>query len=194
MTPEMTFPWDSNLNQHYGYALQCLLQKYDIQSFVEIGVLDGGLSDSLLGFRDMESYWGVDPFADYDGNRRAECVGAPIQVQRGTTNYMNKWFARRKRNSEKVYAKYPNANLLVMFSADAVKTVGDTDMVFIDGNHGYEHVTADIAAWVPKCRKIVSGHDYTTRWPDVVRAVNEHCTKHNIVLRVAPGNVWYYEK
>lgn len=51
------------------------------------------------------------------------------------------------------------------------------DMVFIDADHSYESVSDDIRAWLPKCRHLICGHDYTDdgvgHWPGVVRAVNE---------------------
>ena len=49
------------------------------------------------------------------------------------------------------------------------------DFVFIDGDHRYEFVKADIEAWVPKVKSggIVSGHDYG--WcTDVRAAVHEY--------------------
>jgi len=49
------------------------------------------------------------------------------------------------------------------------------DAVFIDGDHAYPSVIADIDAWLPKVRPggILAGHDYTPEIPDVVRAVHD---------------------
>ena len=46
-------------------------------------------------------------------------------------------------------------------AANGVKA-GLLDFVYIDGNHVFEHVVADLAAWAPKVRSggIVAGHDY----------------------------------
>lgn len=67
------------------------------------------------------------------------------------------------------------------FSVDAADGFedGSLDFAYIDANHAYEHVVADIAAWLPKVRSggIIAGHDYT-RWNlsgmpcGVVEAVN----------------------
>lgn len=48
--------------------------------------------------------------------------------------------------------------------------------VFIDANHLYDGISADISAWAPKIKPggILAGHDYRTKaWPDVTRAVDE---------------------
>jgi len=48
--------------------------------------------------------------------------------------------------------------------------------VYIDANHSYEGVKADIAAWLPKVKSggMIGGHDYSPKsWPGVIRAVDE---------------------
>jgi hypothetical protein len=77
-------------------------------------------------------------------------------------------------------------------SVDAAKDVPNRllDFVYIDANHGFEYVVADLAAWIPKIRSggVIAGHDYKTiaTRPDlkVVEAVNGWTTAHH----VAP---WY---
>lgn len=65
------------------------------------------------------------------------------------------------------------------------------DFVFLDGDHGYEAVKADIQAWLPKLKPgaILGGHDYSLDWPDVMRAANE---TFGYVRTVA--NCWYVVK
>lgn len=52
---------------------------------------------------------------------------------------------------------------------------GQVDFVFVDAAHDYEHVRADILAWLPKVKRggIIAGHDYTSDYPGVERAVEE---------------------
>lgn len=49
------------------------------------------------------------------------------------------------------------------------------DFVFIDADHRYEAIKADIAAWWPKVKAggRLAGHDYTMAFPGVIQAVNE---------------------
>jgi len=50
---------------------------------------------------------------------------------------------------------------------------GKVGMVFIDADHAYESVKADIAAWHPKVTKYLAGHDYAMTQFGVKRAVDE---------------------
>jgi predicted O-methyltransferase YrrM len=64
---------------------------------------------------------------------------------------------------------------------------GSIDWLFVDADHTYESVRADIAAWAPKVKAggLFSGHDFAA-WPGVTRAVLE---AFGAVERVA--NVWH---
>lgn len=54
---------------------------------------------------------------------------------------------------------------------------GVVGMVFLDGDHSYESVKADIEAWLPKVRSggLLCGHDYSDHegFPGVKQAVRE---------------------
>ena len=60
-------------------------------------------------------------------------------------------------------------------SVEAAKLYNDRslDFIFIDANHSYEFVKADIGAWLPKLKKggYIGGHDYD--WAGVKKAVDE---------------------
>lgn len=53
------------------------------------------------------------------------------------------------------------------------------DMVFIDGAHDYESVTADILAWAPLTTDLLCGHDYDH--PGVRQAVTELLPNHTTI-------------
>lgn len=67
-----------------------------------------------------------------------------------------------------------------LFDADSV------DMVFIDASHVYEDVKVDIDSWLPKCKKLLCGHDY--HMEGVKQAVNERFDNVGIV---EGSTVWY---
>lgn len=63
------------------------------------------------------------------------------------------------------------------------------DLIYIDADHRYEAVKADIEAWRPHLRPggIIAGHDY--HLAGVARAVDELFTD----FRLVNGRVWYVE-
>lgn len=69
------------------------------------------------------------------------------------------------------------SNCHVMQSTEAARLYDDAsvDFVFLDADHSYEAVAADIAAWWPKVKSggVLAGHDFAASWPGVQRAVRE---------------------
>lgn len=61
--------------------------------------------------------------------------------------------------------RYEGVSLIRKFSVEAAKDFedGELDFVFLDCNHRFEFVVADIAAWLPKLRvgSLLAGHDYS---------------------------------
>ena len=70
---------------------------------------------------------------------------------------------------------FENITLHKSYCEDAVNKFEDKyfDLIYIDANHSYEDVKANIELFLPKCKSIISGHDYQQEWPGVVKAVNE---------------------
>ncbi len=82
--------------------------------------------------------------------------------------------------------KAGRVELVQGFSTDAADRFDDGffDVVYVDANHTYDAVLADLEAWAPKIKEggRLMGHDYTTR-PEalaqgfgVVEAVEKFCT------------------
>ncbi|MDD5643279.1 MAG: class I SAM-dependent methyltransferase [Syntrophales bacterium] len=69
---------------------------------------------------------------------------------------------------------FPQLTIMRLSSLAAARVLDQpVDMVFIDADHSYEAVRADILAWRTKARKLICGHDYKKSWPGVQRAVQE---------------------
>jgi len=80
-------------------------------------------------------------------------------------------------------------------SVEASKDFEDEsiEIVFIDADHEYEPVKADIAAWLPKVRKggLIAGHDYLL--PSTKKAVDE-AFGNSVIFRNAMENCWIVQK
>jgi len=81
---------------------------------------------------------------------------------------------------------YPNISIMKMPSLVAAKEIAGADMVFIDGEHTYESIKADIEAWLPKAKRVIAGHDYQPGFPGVIKAVNEIFGKVQV-----EDTIWY---
>ena len=85
---------------------------------------------------------------------------------------------------------YPNLKILKGFSADMAEGFNGNkvDMIFIDAGHSYEECKSDIEAWLPKCKKIIAGHDFSDSFPGVKKAVTEKFGEVNII-----DSIWWKE-
>lgn len=119
----------------------------EMDSVAEIGCLHGRSAYALLSGCPGPVYC-VDPWDDVDDLSYASFLGNCGQ--------------------------FPNLQAVRGRSPTAASSVPDIDMVFIDGDHEYESVIADIRAWLPKARKLICGHDYNhPGFPGVRAAVDE---------------------
>ncbi len=75
-------------------------------------------------------------------------------------------------------------------SLDALEFVGNEslDLVYVDGDHRYEAVVADIQGWKPKLRKggVLAGHDWS--FPAVQKALSETLNGKEVAL--FQGDSW----
>lgn len=125
---------------------------------VEVGVFRGALSRYLLR-KGVDRLFMVDNWLPADEQpkhykeTRDYCAGlAPDEAA------ANEALARQV-----AAASGGRAVVLKMSSVDAARQINDgsMDFVFLDGDHSYEGLKADIAAWLPKVRKggWIGGHD-----------------------------------
>jgi hypothetical protein len=129
---------------------------------VEVGVEQAMFSRVICLTADK--LYGVDPLKAYKGYR-----------EHVTQSKLDGFYEKVMQRMETY-----NFEFIRKFSVDAAKDFEDEslDFVYIDANHDYESVKADIEAWLPKVKKggIISGHDYCRRGNmnfGVIEAVNE---------------------
>lgn len=89
----------------------------------------------------------------------------------------------------------PRLAIFPMSSVEAADWVADAslDLVFIDADHTYKSVSADIRAWLPKVRPggILAGHDYSSFFPGVVQAVRELAQDTGWQLHLSTESLWW---
>lgn len=120
-----------------------------MDSVVEVGSLHGRSTTALLDGCHGPVY-AIDPWDDPAGHGYPSFMGS--------------------------CGHYSNLRPVVGRSPDVIAEcdLPDVDMVFIDGDHSEAGVAADIDGWLPKCRRIICGHDYIHGggYPDVAVVVD----------------------
>lgn len=148
------------------HVLSDLVRHSGLRVGAEIGVAEGRFSAGLLSLCPEVRLWGFDTY------------------QPGYETWMGtRWTEETQRaNAEAAFAVVerfrPRFTLVCKSSIDAANWLDDASLcfVFIDADHSYDAVKADIAAWLPKIRDggWITGHDYDSeKFPGVVKAVEE---------------------
>lgn len=128
----------------------------------EIGVATAENAFSMLSLLPIERFYAIDPYVLYVQNgKKLDYSQQEVEAHK-----------RLKPFKEKVV-------WLKFLSQQAVNFIDEKlDFVYIDGNHQYEYVKADIELYYPKILDggILGGHDI--QFPGVEKAVKEFATKH----------------
>jgi hypothetical protein len=148
------------------HVIADLVNQHGLTVGAEIGVAEGRFSAGLLSFCPDVRLWAIDDYRP------------------GYKTWMGtEWDAQTQQTNNRAAVEVMNASagrmtLLLQSSLRAAEDFaeGELDFVFIDADHAYEAVKADITAWRTKIRPEgwITGHDYDLRkFPGVVRAVEE---------------------
>jgi cephalosporin hydroxylase len=107
-----------------------------------------------------------------DSGKNLEIVGVEIFLQ--VDNHRARFLADTARHAPEEIAA---CRIMAMPSVEAAERFPDGSLgfVWLDAQHDYDGVCADIRAWRPKVRRggVLAGHDYADHQPGVVRAVDE---------------------
>lgn len=146
--------------------------------FVEVGTWEGEFSQELLANTNCKKLYCVDPYKHFDNEEYPDGMNTLTQQQ----------FDDKYENVRKRFEVFGNrVEFIRKESMEAAKLFEDNslDFVYIDGNHDYKYVLADIQAWYPKVK--VGG------WlcgDDIYSQNLEEHDKDGNVLRVWSPNCW----
>lgn len=147
-------------------------------NFIEIGVYMGKSACCLASMRPDINFYLIDP----------------LIPQCDYCHRFNHSFLDPVKILDNIHKLIPKCNFLRFFSGDIHSALKDNDFdaIFIDADHSYDSVKADITNYLPKLKKggILAGHDYdSVHFPGVIQAVDEHFGKDNIeVFHEVPGS------
>lgn len=163
----------------------------------EIGVLLGVLSEYMLRQRPDITLLMIDSWQTAD--KQPEAYRATGDVHANHTDMAR--VADHRRQAERRAGHFPDrAKIMAMTSAKAAKKVkdGSLDLVFLDADHSYPGIKADLELWVPKVKpgSWIGGHDYRNVTPDydfsgVDRAVEEWASAWGVPVEADLNFTWF---
>jgi hypothetical protein len=152
---------------------------------VEIGVWQGEFSSTIIELMAPDKLVLIDPWAHIEDDSHSEAF-----VGRTGKTKMDKIFDSVIKQFD-AEIKSGQVAMIRDFSVPALAQFADQTISFayVDGDHSYEGVSADLAALFPKMKRggIMAFDDYHRRgwWGDgVIRAINEFLGAHPRDLRI----------
>ena len=156
----------------------------EMQSVVEIGAFKGRSTFVLASACNGDSgkVYVVDPFT-FGGDWSKFC--SPDLGLKDGEDFMPEFL--------KNVGHFPHLTVIKKPSVEGAHhelMPAEVDMVFIDGDHSYEGLTADLKAWDPKTKKLLCGHDLDDpMYPGVRQALQAAYGADRIGK--GPGQIWY---
>jgi hypothetical protein len=150
----------------------------------EIGVWKGVHAKILQNQLDIEKVYLIDPYDAYEDYEESK---SEIEKMRDA-----------KKTAYNRLEPYDNIEWVESYSHQAAQQIDEQlDYVYIDGNHEYDYVKRDIELFyeLVKPDGIVAGHDFSTSWPGVIRAVMEFSDEEGVeIYTEARGSDWWFKK
>ena len=144
---------------------------------VEIGTAAGLNACSILSNLNIKHLYCIDPYESYtDGDGRYK-TRQPVEDKANN---------RLRRFGNKV-------TIIKGYSTDVISSIPDNlDFLYIDGNHSYESVKKDLELYYPKVQPggIIGGHDFTTKFLGVSKAIVEFTQKNQLQLQGEDIDWW----
>ena len=155
----------------------------------EIGVYAGNNAESILNFLNIKQLVLVDPWKQYIDYKTGSSA-----MNRDQTSFDDLYL--------KVKSRFSNNSKIKIIrdkSINAAKMFDDEyfDFIYIDGDHSYEAVLADLLAWYPKLKKfgVMCGDDYGhISGHGVIKAVTEFAFKYKFLVSHGEDNQFWFVK
>ena len=150
----------------------------NIYKFAEIGVLKSQSAKQILkvNHKKLLEYWMVDPWMAVSSSNTEQ------DISKEEWDHLHFYACS-------LMLQYPQLHVVRAKSIEVASIFPDEyfDFVFIDADHSYETVKADIEVWMPKVKRggILGGHDYHNI-KGVAKAVNECFGKRPSM----PSKIW----
>lgn len=150
---------------------------------VEVGVCEGYYSFVLLSTWQGKKLYSIDPW---------KVFGAEYQDINNVSQGLHD--LRYESVKKKLAPFKERSEIIRLTSLEGAQLFADEslDFVYLDAQHSYEAVKADIETWYPKIKKggLISGHDYFDVVIDcgdfgVRKAVNEFVKTHQLKIYVS---------
>jgi len=176
---------------------QAILKRLPKNAVVaEVGVLIGILSEYLLRQRPDIKLFMVDNWQTADKQPEAYKATCDDHAHHRDPARV----ASHRMQAENRAKRFPGrAIIMPVSSIEAASTIkgGSLDLVFLDADHSYEGVKADIAAWLPKVKAgaWIGGHDFEN--PDqrfrfgVCQAVDEWAEESGRAIETDLNYTWF---
>ena len=150
----------------------------------EIGVLHGGFSLLALEYAKPREYHMIDCWKQQTG----EYANDPSNYSQNEMNKMYRSVKDKFQRYERDDGVFPDVHIHRKYSSDAVTSFPDNhfDWVYIDADHTYKGIKADLGLWWPKVKPggFLAGHDYHEKasWVQVKKAVDEFLKDNDLKL------------
>lgn len=164
----------------------------------EIGVREGIYAkDILLGWPSCKKLHLIDPWCElpkeeYQDERTfdPEWYDRCWQRMRDFNEQVAFWSMTSK-DACKRFAQYETP-ISILYSRNTWQLPPTLDFVYVDANHGYEHVRDDCFGWWERLSNngVLAGHDiFNPKCPGVTQAVLEFCQHHKRIAHIVPGDL-----
>lgn len=174
------------MNQSDKMFRRAFIEKLPRDAIVaEIGVADGSFSLLALEYSKPREYHMIDCWKQQRGDYEID----PCNYPQSKMDKMYKKVVEKFNIYECGDGTRPKVTIHREYSSDAVTSFKDGyfDWVYIDADHTYKGIKADLGLWWPKVKPggFLAGHDYHAkrRWVDVKRAVGEFLQEKDLKLK-----------